>query len=243
MLTTAFSDLESLMASAKEILALAESMSEKNNENAAEIILREQTMSREHFGSGSSAEMGYLKQLARMLADYLTNDAIGALRESGGIMNLVDLYAKWSKSNEGIDSASPDDFAKAARLWETLGLPVRLRTFRNGVIVVQSRDQTDERTISQLLAWLSSFKTIPPDEEVAWDWKTFGRGVSAIDVANKFGWTVGVAIEELEMAEERGILVRDESIEGLKFWENSFATLEEDVVIHDIELRTREVTI
>jgi ESCRT-II complex subunit VPS36 len=60
--------------------------------------------------------------------------------------------------------------------------------------------------------------------EVPWDWQEFGRGVTARDVAERFGWSIGVAEEELEMAEERGVLCREEGIEGLKFWENYIDT-------------------
>jgi ESCRT-II complex subunit VPS36 len=31
---------------------------------------------------------------------------------------------------------------------------------------------------------------------------------------------VGVATEELEMAEERGALCREQGLDGLRFWEN-----------------------
>jgi ESCRT-II complex subunit VPS36 len=48
----------------------------------------------------------------------------------------------------------------------------------------------------------------------------FGGGVTAKDAAEHFGWSIGVATEELEMAEEKGALCREESIEGLKFWYN-----------------------
>ena len=59
---------------------------------------------------------------------------------------------------------------------------------------------------------------------MTWDWRVFGRGVTARDAAERFGWSIGVAEEELEMAEERGVLCREESIEGLTFWENFIDT-------------------
>jgi ESCRT-II complex subunit VPS36 len=86
--------------------------------------------------------------------------------------------------------------------------------------VVQGSDRKDDKTISTLLAWLQDLHSFPPEKEVAWDWQLFGRGVTAQDAAERFGWSIGVAEEELEMAEEKGALCREESIEGLKFWEN-----------------------
>jgi len=97
---------------------------------------------------------------------------------------------------------------------------VRLRQFKTGVLVVQASDRTDEKTIKTLLAWLSDLHVFPPDKDLSWDWQVLGRGITAQDAAERFGWSIGVAEEELEMAEEKGALCREESIEGLKFWEN-----------------------
>ena len=166
----------------------------------------------------------YLSELARNLAEFLTDDSRGILRRAGGIMSLVDLWAVFNRARGGVELVSPADFEKAAVLWEKLGLPVRLRTFKSGVKVVQGRDRTDETTIRALLAWMKDLHEFPPDREVAWDWRQWGRGVTARDVAERFGWSIGVAEEELEMAEEKGALCREEGIEGLRFWENFIDT-------------------
>ncbi|KAI1143090.1 Vps36-domain-containing protein [Hypoxylon sp. FL0543] len=235
---SAFEDLEALMASAKEIVALAESFARQVNggtekaTSEANALLAESasqlglvaTKDIVGGGSGSSSESLYLSELSRNLADFLTDDARGVLKKAGGIINLVDLWAMFNRARGGVELVSPNDFVKAARLWGKLRLPIRLRTFKSGVMVVQSRDRTDETTIKSLLAWLRDLHDIPPDKNVPWDWQEFGRGVTAHDVAEQFGWSLGVAEEELEMAEERGVLCREEGIEGLKFWENYIDT-------------------
>lgn len=126
----------------------------------------------------------------------------------------------FNRARGGVELVSPNDFEKAARLWDNLKLPLRLRTFRSGVMVVQGSDRTDEITISALLSWLRDLHEFPPTREVVWDWRQFGRGVTAHETAERFGWSLGVAEEELLMAEERGVLCREEGLEGLKFWEN-----------------------
>ncbi|KAK9422791.1 putative EAP30/Vps36 family-domain-containing protein [Seiridium unicorne] len=234
----AFEDLEALMASAKQIVALAESFARQTKSGTdsatseANALLAESasqlglvtTKDIVGGGSGSGAENLYLSELARNLAEFLTDDARGVLKKAGGIISLVDLWAMFNRARGGVELVSPNDFEKAARLWETLKLPVRLRTFKSGVLVVQSRDRTDDTTVKALLTWLRDLHDIPPDREVAWDWQEFGRGVTAQDTAERFGWSIGVAEEELEMAEERGVLCREEGIEGLKFWENYIDT-------------------
>lgn len=238
MIGSSFEDLEALMASAKEIVALAESFARQVNSGSdpataeANALLAESasqlglvtTKDIVGGGSGSGAENLYLSELARNLAEFLTDDARGVLKKAGGIISLVDLWAMFNRARGGVELVSPNDFEKAVRLWEKLKLPVRLRTFKSGVLAVQSRDRTDESIIKAILAWLRDLHVFPPDHELPWDWQEFGRGVTAQDAAERFGWSIGVAEEELEMAEEHGVLCREESIEGLKFWENYIDT-------------------
>ena len=229
VLGNAFEDLEALMASAKEIVALAESFAKRAPERgteAADALLQESATAlgmvttKDMLGSSAGSETTYLSELARNVAEYLTDDAKGILRREGGIMSLVDLWAVFNRARGGVELVSPLDFEKAARLWDRLNLPVRLRQFKNGLLVVQRHDWTDDKTIAQLLNWLQELHTTPPSGETYWDWESFGRGVTAQEAAQKFGWSVGVATEELEMAEDNGALCREESVEGLRYWEN-----------------------
>ena len=225
---SAFEDLEALMASAKEIVALAEAFGKNsaNGSSEADALLMEtaaalgMVTTKEMLGSSAGSESLYLSELSRNVAEYLTDDARGILKKEGGIMSLVDLWAVFNRARGGADLISPMEFERAIRLWEKLNLPVRLRRFKNGLLVVQRYDWTDDKTIAQLLAWFQEMHKTPPPGESKGDWATFGRGITAQETAQRFGWSVGVANEELEMAEERGVLCRDEGVEGLRFWEN-----------------------
>ena len=231
----AFEDLEALMASAKDVVALAERLARQNSSGGEGMSVEENAVlaesahqlglvtTKDIVGGGSSQSL-YLSELARNLAEFLTDDSRGVLKKAGGIITLVDLWAMFNRARGGVELVSPMDFEKAACLWESLKLPVRLRTFRSGVMVVQGLDRTDEATIKALLAWLQDLHEFPPDREVAWDWREFGRGVTAQETAERFGWSLGVAEEELLMAEEHGAVCREEGLEGLKFWENYIDT-------------------
>ncbi|KPM45315.1 hypothetical protein AK830_g1127 [Neonectria ditissima] len=235
LIGSAFEDLEALMASAKDVIALAERFARQTNngqdsataeENAilAESANQLGLITTKDIVGGGSSESLYLSELSRNLAEFLTDDSRGVLKKAGGILTLVDLWAVFNRARGGVELVSPMDFEKAARLWSKLKLPVRLRTFRSGVMVVQSRDRTDSTTVKALLAWLQDLHEFPPDRDVLWDWQAFGRGVTAQEAAERFGWSLGVAEEELMMAEERGALCREEGIEGLKFWVNYIGT-------------------
>lgn len=243
MIGGAFEDLEALMTSAKEIIALAEQFASQanlgTNGNTEASTLASQSASalglvttKDMLGSGSGSESLYVSELSRNLAEWLTDDTRGILRKEGGIMTLVDLWAVFNRARGGVELVSPADFEKAARMWDTLKLPVRLRKFKSGLLVVQGRDRTDEKTIASLLSWLKSFHQQPPTVEVTWDWQAFGRGVTAQETAERFGWSVGVASEELEMAEEAGALCREQGIDGFRFWENWLVNMPCEAIMH-----------
>lgn len=225
----AFEDLEALMTSAKEIIALAESFAAQTGGTEANAVL---SQSASALGLVTTKDMLnsdslYISELSRNLAEFLTDDAKGVLRSAGGIMTLVDLWSVFNRSRNGVELVSPADFLSAAELWEKLNLPVHLRRFKSGLLVVQGRDRTDEKTIAALLAWLKEVKDFHlPEESVAWDWAKFGRGVTAQETAERFGWSFGVANEELEMAEEKGALCRDQGPDGVRFWENWLVKLD-----------------
>jgi ESCRT-II complex subunit VPS36 len=239
MIGNAFEDLEALMTSAKEIIALAEQFAQQanlgSNGSSEDNALASQSASalglittKDMLGSGS--ESLYVSELSRNLAEWLTDDTRGVLRKGGGIMTLVDLWAMFNRARGGVELVSPADFEKAARMWDTLKLPIRLRQFKSGLLVVQGRDRTDEKTIGSLLMWLKSLHSQMPSSDVLWDWQLYGRGVTAQETAEKFGWSVGVAIEELEMAEEAGALCREQSLDGFRFWENWLVKMPETSV-------------
>ncbi|KAJ6084373.1 hypothetical protein N7486_011173 [Penicillium sp. IBT 16267x] len=228
----AFEDLEALMASAKQIVALAETLARESgmstNEGSAETdaVLSESAAAlgmvttKDMLSSGS--ENLYLSELARDLAEYLTDDRKGILQREGGIMSLIDLWSVFNRSRNGVELISPSDFQRAAELWEKLRLPVRLRRFKSGLLVVQQYDWSDEKTLRQLQDWMEELRRVPPEESVPWDGTVFGRAVTAQETAQRFKWSIGVAAEELEMAEDRGALCREEGVEGLRFWINGF---------------------
>lgn len=222
----AFEDLESLMALDKEVSALAQKIAREfgDDANRTDFDIDQQEgpepgmiATKDMLSNGS--DKLYISELARNLAEYVTDERRGLLRKRGGTMSLVDLWATFNRSLDGVELVSPVDFQKATAMWADLGLPVRLRQFKSGLMAVQYAFTSDERTIEQIKKWLESLRSIPP-EQSEWDWSRFGCGVTAQDAAKKFGWNLGIASEELEMAEEKGALVREESIEGLKFWLN-----------------------
>jgi ESCRT-II complex subunit VPS36 len=223
------------MTSAKEVIAMAEKFSRQsdNGTNGDSVEARNiisdsasalgLVTTKDMLGTGSASEKLYLTELARNLAEFLTDDRRGVLRKEGGIMSLVDLWAVFNRTRNGIELISPLDFEKAAVMWDSLHLPIRLRRFKSGLLVVQEKSRTDEKTIASLLSWLQEpQQVLAMSEDLSG--LSFGRGVTAQETAERFGWSVGVATEELEMAEDNGALCRDQCLDGIKFWQNHFTS-------------------
>ncbi|KAK5072748.1 Vacuolar protein-sorting-associated protein 36 [Lithohypha guttulata] len=230
----AFEDLDSLMSLKKEVSSLAQKIAREFGDEANRTDFDTDILTGSDPGMiatrdmlSSTSEKLYISELSRNLAEYVTDERRGLLRKRGGTMSLVDLWATFNRSRDGVELVSPSDFHKAATMWISLGLPVRLRQFKSGLMAVQYAYTSDERTIEQVKKWLESLRALP-GEGVDWNWQRYGCGVTAQDAAKKFGWSLGIANEELEMAEEKGALVREDSIEGLKFWLNFFDEKDED---------------
>lgn len=215
---SAFEDLEALMASAKELIAVADTLSTRGSASPAERSMMESAKSLKAVTSGPQADTRslYLTELSRSIAEFVAD----MLHGEGGIMSLVDLWASYNQTT--LDPVSPLDFEKAAGMWEKLRLPVRLRIFGNGFMVVQDANRSDDSTIAQLLGWLQDLRLRgpPKDQQDRWDWTQFGCGVSVQETAHRFGWAVGIAAEELDMAQRMGALCLDKSAQGPQYWEN-----------------------
>ena len=234
----AFEDLAALMASAKEIIALAESLSSQGegeqsgdaatsaaNESVADphalLSQLNLTTTRDMLSSSKAASNNlYLTELCRSIAEFLTDDRRAVLKNAGGVMSLVDLWAVYNRARGGVELVSPTDFATGVELFDKLALPLRLRRFKSGLLVVQERSRTDEKTFTAILEWLRLHTEVPPDGDVTWEWQAWGRGITVQETAERFGWSIGVASEELELAEEHGALCRESGIEGVRFWRN-----------------------
>lgn len=224
VLTRSLDDLQNLMASAQELVKLAEKYRrhlESSNSMQSNRALIESSQA---LGLNSSPMVSksmtkdskdFYAELARELADFLSSGTQGGiLAAEGGVVTLVDLFAIYNRAR-GISLVSPQDLFSACDMFEELRLPVRLRKFHSGLLVVQEAYRTPQLVIRDLRRY---FDNLEP-------WKS-DSGVTAQDVSTKFGWSLLVAQEELYRAEEEGVLCRDEHISGTFYFENKFMSIE-----------------
>lgn len=154
-------------------------------------------VTRETHGSNTA----YHNELARQVAEFLDRP----LQESGGIMTLADVYCRYNRAR-GLDLVSPDDLYTACCMFERLKLPIRLRQFDSGVLVVQSMVHSEETVV------LETAKIVGEE-----------GSLTADQLARLIGVSVVLATERLLTTEGAGKICRDQSIEGLSFFPNKFA--------------------
>ncbi|KAG5565063.1 hypothetical protein RHGRI_001075 [Rhododendron griersonianum] len=227
-LQDAFQDLNALMSKAKEMVMLAEKMRLKllsGSNNQASVANDEDEMgSKEEMqdwllsvGIASpvtkeSAGALYHQQLSRQLADFVKIP----LERSGGMINLIDVYCVFNRAR-GTELISPEDLLQACSLWKNVDVPVMLRKFDSGVMVIQNKSYNDEKV-------LSGIKSLALRPEA------LQTGISASDAAIMLGIAPAMAKEHLLTAESKGLLCRDVSPDGFRFYVNLFQDIDLDDV-------------
>eukprot|EP00057_Strongylocentrotus_purpuratus_P027174 XP_011681648.1 PREDICTED: vacuolar protein-sorting-associated protein 36 [Strongylocentrotus purpuratus] len=206
----AFEDLGELMKKAKDMVDLTKTIANKIKDKQGEITEDETVkfksyllslgianpVTRETHGSG----LKYHEELAKQLSEAL----IAPVEESGGMMAITDVYCRINRAR-GMELLSPDDLIDACQQFERLRLPLRLRRFTSGVLVLESLSKGEEAAIEQTAELIVEKASLSADE-----------------LAQIAGVSVMLAKGRLLAAEEVGKACRDESVEGLRFFPNLF---------------------
>ncbi|XP_065868691.1 vacuolar protein sorting-associated protein 36 isoform X2 [Euphorbia lathyris] len=222
-LQDAFQDLSALMTNAKDMVILAEKMRQKllsGSSSQGSAGTDEEMGSKDEMQdlllsvgiispvTKESAGALYHQQLCRQLADFVRKP----LEKHGGMMNLIDVYCLFNRAR-GTELISPDDLLQACTLWEKFDVPVMLRKFDSGVMVIQNKSHSDEEVFARIKTLVTK-----PDALQA--------GITAGDAAMTLGIAPAMAKEHLLNAESKGILCRDISVDGFRFYVNIFPEID-----------------
>ncbi|XP_060675622.1 vacuolar protein sorting-associated protein 36 isoform X2 [Ziziphus jujuba] len=234
-LQDAFQDLNALMSKAKEMVVLAEKMRLKllsgtNSQTGAtadEEMGSKQEMQDWLLSVGIASPVTketagalYHQQLSRQLADFVRIP----LEKAGGVINLIDVYCVFNRAR-GTELISPEDLLQACSLWEKFDVPVMLRKFDSGVMVIQNKSHSDEEVFARIKTLVTK-----PD--------TLRSGISASDAAMTLGIAPAMAKEHLLTAESKGILCRDISPDGFRFFINLFPEIDPNGVYSVLDIKT-----
>ncbi|KAI4323678.1 hypothetical protein L6164_023266 [Bauhinia variegata] len=202
---------------------------------AKEMVMLAQKM-RQKLLSGSNSqtnagdeEMGSKEEMQDWLLSVgiispVTKESAGALyhqqlsRQNWRNNQPIDVYCLFNRAR-GTELISPDDLLQACSLWEKFDVPVVLGKFDSGVMVIQKKSHSDE----QVFAKIKIIATKP---------ETLLAGISASDAAMTLGVAPAMAKEHLLSAESKGLLCRDVSPDGFRFYINLFPEIDH----HDMHL-------
>jgi len=208
-LNSAFKDIDNLMVKGKEMVILAERIAQKLSDVKTEgdetVELKSALLSigisnpvtRESHGTGTSYHKSLGSELARMLD--------GPLREAGGVLSVSEVYCRYNRAR-GIELVSPEDVVNACKTLTPEQHGMELKKFSSGVLVVEG--DNFKSIMDNLL------QTIKAND-----------CCTAMNLSNVMSIPLLLAKERLQAAEQHGIVCRDETDDGIFFYENLFCLM------------------
>ncbi|KAJ3392180.1 Vacuolar protein-sorting-associated protein 36 [Entophlyctis sp. JEL0112] len=191
------------------------------------------------------------RELATLLSNLLdtANDGDGEQQgEEAGrrrrrrpkMIALTELYCVFNRARGAAALVSPRDLLASVQQLARLGLPFRVRTFGSSsssssssdaarglsVVVPAAAALGDDAAIAARVraccaaAAAARAARRAADAPPSWTW---GPGIGPADVAASESVSGALAKELLLIAEKQGVVCRDDSVEGLRFYENIFA--------------------
>ena len=203
-LSTAFKDIDNLMVKGKEMVSLAERIAQKLSDvktgGDETVQLKSHLLSigisnpvtRETHGTGTSYHKSLGNELARMLH--------GPLNEAGGVLSVSEVYCRYNRAR-GIELVSPEDVVNACKTLTPEHHGMELKKFSSGVLVVEG--DNFKSIMDNLL------QTIKAND-----------CCNAVTLSNIMSIPLLLAKERLQAAEQHGIVCRDETDDGIFFYEN-----------------------
>ncbi|KAK4704021.1 ESCRT-II complex subunit VPS36, partial [Phenoliferia sp. Uapishka_3] len=235
-LDDAFKDLNALMAKAKEMITLAQSMNERISSQpsqAQKLSGGETTLVRSslvNLGLPAEAvtqdmvrdEQHYHAELAKELATILRRKD-GVLKD--GLVGLDEVWCVWNRAR-GVALVSPKDLRLTAPFLSTSTPRIFLRTFsKSGLTVLHTSRFTRSAFLSRLLDTLDLRRALAESFITAFDVERSSaerEGITTLELAQSEGVALNLAkemVEELEI--EGGEIVRDDQGgEGIRWFRN-----------------------
>uniref|UniRef100_A0A8C0JE99 Vacuolar protein-sorting-associated protein 36 n=1 Tax=Chelonoidis abingdonii TaxID=106734 RepID=A0A8C0JE99_CHEAB len=189
-ISEAFEDLSKLMEKAKEMVELSKSIANKIKEKQGDITEDETIRFKSYLLS-----MGIANPVTRETHGSGTHYHMQLAKQLAGILQSP------------LELLSPEDLVNACKMLVALKLPLRLRLFDSGVMVIELQSHNEEEMVASALETVSEKGSLTAEE-----------------FAKLVGMSVLLAKERLLLAEKMGHLCRDDSVEGLRFYPNLFMT-------------------
>lgn len=227
----AFEDLNKLISQAKEMVTLSHTLAhhtreakggELTNDETAELRATMLSMGveddEERSGTArTSLTVGFGSfhtQLAHQISNLLTpilsemeNGPRSKYRHMGaGCIDLASAYCRINRAL-GMQLVSPEDVLKACSLLERERLPLRMKKFPSGLLVLHLASENEEQTLQATMKLVEDRSNL-----------------TAAELARAVSLSPLLARERLLALEELGLVCRDDTEAGLRFYPNLFLT-------------------
>lgn len=209
-----FQDIKNLMNLIEDMVKISNNIKEKLKEKGTEISTDETVLFKSYLlslgvednfedpvkKSQFNSSNKYYTELAKQIAKLIKPLAKG----KGGQLALTEVYCAINRAR-GFDLISPDDLLNACTTLDKLSLGLTMVRYPSGLIVLQCDDFDVNNINNQILDILQAIECI-----------------SAQELAIKLSIAPALAHQRLLDSEKFGLVCRDESIQGLRFFPNKF---------------------
>ncbi|OBA24384.1 hypothetical protein METBIDRAFT_28912, partial [Metschnikowia bicuspidata var. bicuspidata NRRL YB-4993] len=228
ILSLSLEDLEQLMQKAQEILELTSSF--------GSLIKKPQAPSSIMSPLLVSLTLSiYHQELAKHMCEYLLNFKLTKFSSMITSQDLFASYNRFSIMSQGFggDLVTTQNFQKCLQLFEALSLPVKLKTYQSGLVVITQRlhdlQEIHQVILEYLVAEENRFLYEKYTSELLADsdgymkdmYKTF-RGKTVAEIADNFGWSSTIGVEEISRCMDEALIVCDKHILGSFYYVNKF---------------------
>ncbi|XP_027203953.2 vacuolar protein sorting 36 [Dermatophagoides pteronyssinus] len=211
----AFQDLKNLMSFLEEMVKLSNSIKDKLKEKGNEISSDETILFKSYLlslgvdddiedpvkRSKYRSDNKYYQDLGRQVAKIIKPLA----KSKGGQISLPEVYCAYNRSR-GFSLISPEDLYNGCSTMEKQNLGMKIVKYPSGLITLQCDDFDQNYINNQIVDMFDQHENLTPQE-----------------FAIKVDISVALARQRLIESEKFGIVCRDESIQGLRFYPNKFA--------------------
>ena len=149
----------------------------------------------------TSGKKNFHDALAHEIEQFLSS----IIDKFGGVVGLVDLYCMYNRAR-GTDLISPDDMSIACTKLNQHSDIFMLKEYSSGLRTMQSKEFNADSYYQKLAQTIQET----------------GKGMTALKLSEKLNVNVALMKEHLQAAEMHGAVCRDESYEGVQFFENRF---------------------
>lgn len=202
-LSSGFKDLKSLVSMSQELKGLALKLKQMDESQDPELAEIKATMANMGFTSGVTKEIAgknYIQQLSREICDFIKEP----IQCNGGILPVLDAYCIYNRARGG-DLISPSEMSQACEMFENLQLPLRVKVLASGTKALQLGGHAVEELMQEIIKKINE-----------------SGHLSAKEASDLFSINRNIALECLLMAENAGMLCRDQGLQGLHFYSNLF---------------------